>query len=194
MSQLNWNELLQASESAGGGNYEPLPDGVYDLKVVEASDTVTQTGKTMFKIKAEVQSGAHARRLIWDNLVISTDNSTALNIFFSKMYALGLNKEYFAQQPSSEQIASVLPNRMFRAQVGSRVWNGEKRNEIKRYMPLGDSAPSTATVASAPAPAPAPAVAPAPAPAPAAAAPAPAPAPAPPAAPVAESAPPAPPF
>lgn len=197
MSQLNWNELLQASDAAGtgGGNYEPLPDGVYDLKVVEASDTTTQTGKAMFKVKAEVQSGPHARRLVWDNLVISPDNGTAMNIFFSKMYALGLNKEFFAQGPANSQVAAALNNRVFRGQIGSRVWNGETRNEIKRYMPLGDSA--QAPVGSAPAPAPAPSSAPAPAPAPAVASapPAPAPAPAPAvAAPVAESAPPAPPF
>jgi len=184
MSQLNWNELLQAAESSGGGSYEPLPDGTYDLKVVEATDTVTQTGKVMFKVKAEVQTGAYAKRLVWDNLVISTDNNTALSIFFSKMGALGLNRDFFGTSPAPAQIAGVLAGRMFRAQIGSRVWNGEKRNEIKRYMPMEGavaSAPAAAPVGIAPAP-------PAPAPAPGGIAPAPA------YVAPAEAAPPAPPF
>ena len=175
MSQLNWNELLQASEAGGGGgSYEPLPDGTYDLKVIEATNATTQSGKVMFKIKCEVQTGAFAKRLVWTNQTISPENATALAIFFSSMSALGLTKEYFAQQPSPEHIASALNGRLFRGTIGSRVWNGEKRNEIKRFLPaeatVAVGAPASAPVAQAPAPAPAPApasapVAPAPAPA-----------------------------
>jgi len=190
MSQLNWGELIKEA-SASGGNYEPLPDGDYELKVLESEVKQTQTGKTMFKVKTEVQSGPHARRLVWDNLVVSDGNPTALGIFFSKMNALGLGQEFFSQNPANEQIAQAMVGRPFRATIGSRVWNGEKRNEFKRYLP------AQLNVASTPTAAPMAASAPAPAPAPAAAAPAPAPA-APVAPPVvpsgSEVAPPAPPF
>ena len=135
MSTLNWGDLVKdAGESASGGNYEPLPDGDYDLKVIEASATTSQSGKTMFKITTEVQSGAHAKRRVWDNLVISPENSNALGIFFSKMAALGLPREFFTNNnPTNAQIESMLVGRSFRAQIGSRTWNGSKRNEIKRY-------------------------------------------------------------
>lgn len=204
MSQLNWGELIKEAAASGSGSYEPLPDGDYELKVVEASATTTQTGKAMFKVKSEVQTGAYARRLLWDNLVVSPENGKAMNMFFMKLGALGITQESLqANQPSNEQIAQALVGRPFRATVGTRVWNGENRNEFKRYLPAAPvgsvSAPAPAAAAPAPAPAPAPqvAAAPAPAPAPAPAAPAPAvdafAAPAP-AAPLAESAPPAPPF
>jgi hypothetical protein len=71
MSTLNWGDLVKdAGESA---SYEPLPDGDYDLTVLEATAKVSQSGKTMFAIKAQVQNGAHAKRLIWDNLVVIPD-------------------------------------------------------------------------------------------------------------------------
>ena len=192
MSQLNWGELISQAEDTGGGSYEPLPDGEYELKVTEASVATTSTGKTMFKITTEVQTGPHARRKVWDNLVVSNENPRALGMFFMKLGALGLTKESSqANNPSNEQIAQALVGRPFRGTLTTTEWNGKLRNEFKRYMPASNiSAPASAPVASAPAPAPAPApqgVAPAPAPAPAAPVAAPA-------APVVDAAPPAPPF
>jgi hypothetical protein len=174
MSTLNWGDLVKdAGETASGGNYEPLPDGDYDLKVIEASATTSQSGKTMFKITTEVQVGPHAKRRVWDNLVISPESSNALGIFFSKMAALGLPREFFTNNnPTNAQIESMLVGRTFRAQIGSRTWNGSKRNELKRYyvqqtagtvsaqaaapaapvVPPAPPAPSTAGVAVPPAP------------------------------------------
>jgi len=173
MSTLNWNDL---SKDAGdtANTYEPLPDGDYELVVAEATATVSQSGKTMFKIKAQVESGPHAKRLVWDNLVVSPENPTALGIFFRKMSALGLNQDYFSQGPSNAQIEQTIKGRRFRGQVGSRTWQGTKRNEIKNYYPHQAGSPAAAgtpapSAAAAPPPAPAPAPAPAPPPAPAAA-------------------------
>jgi hypothetical protein len=170
MSSLNWGDLVK--EAGDVGSYDPLPDGDYDLTIIEATAKVSQSGKTMFAVKAQVQTGAHAKRLVWDNLVVSTDNPTALGIFFRKMNALGLNKDFFATSPSNAQIEQALKGRSFRAQVGSRTWQGQKKNEIKAYYSVAAAASPVAPVAAAapaPAPAPAPAAAPAPAPAPAAA-------------------------
>ena len=50
MSTLNWSDLIkEAGETA---SYEPLPDGDYDLKVLEATAKVSQSGKTMLSVKA----------------------------------------------------------------------------------------------------------------------------------------------
>jgi hypothetical protein len=187
MTSLNWGDLIS---EAGDVGYEPLPDGDYDLKIVEANAKVTQTGKTMFAVKAQVTTGAHAKRLVWDNLVVSTDNPNALAIFFRKMGALGLGRDFFSTNPSNAQIEQALVDRPFRGQVGSRTWQGQKKNEIKAYYSanpanaVAASAPPAAAAAP-PAAAPAPPTAPAPAPAPAPAAPVAAPE----AAPVAEAAP-----
>ena len=179
MSTLNWSELIKEAGDAGQTSYEPLPDGDYELKVLEAETKTSQSGKVMFAIKTQVQGGAHANRLVWDNLVVTQDNPTALGIFFRKMAAMGLTQEnFFSLGPDNSQIEQALVGRMFRGQIGNRTYNGQKRNEIKNYYPSSASAQAAAPAATQTAAAAAPAAAPAPAPAPAAAAPAPAPAPA----------------
>jgi len=169
MATLNWGDLIK--EAGEVTSYEALPDGDYDLQIIEATATTSQSGKTMFKVTAEVQGGPHNKRRVWDNLVVSTDNSTALGIFFRKMAALGLGQEYFASNPTNAQIEQTLVGRKFRAKIGSRVWQGDKKNEIKSYFGAqGATATATASAGSTPAaPAPPPAPAPTPAPAPASA-------------------------
>ena len=178
-NSLNWGDLV--ADAGDGGNFAPIPDGDYDLKVVEAPHSITGTGKTMFKLKAEVQTGAHAKRLLWDNLVISPENANAMGFFFRKMAALGLTREYFQSNPTNDQIASALKGRSFKAKVGSRVWNGDTKNELSTYYPAtaGGTPQFQGAAATPPAAAPAPAAAPPAAPAAPPAAPA-----APPAAPV----------
>ena len=161
MSTLNWSDLIKdAGESTS--NYDPLPDGDYELVVVEGVAKVTQSGKTMFSVKTQVEAGPHAKRLVWDNLVISPDNPTALGIFFRKMSAMGLGKEFFDSNPTNAQIEQALGSRRFRGQIGSRTYNGQKSNEIKNYYPAQATAaaPQTAAASTAPPAAPAPPPAP----------------------------------
>jgi hypothetical protein len=65
MSSLNWGDLVK--DAGDVGSYEPLPDGDYDLVVLEVEAKTSQSGKTMFSLKAQVTGGAHNKRLIWDN-------------------------------------------------------------------------------------------------------------------------------
>ena len=96
---------------------------------------------------------------------------------------MGIGRGYFDTNPTNAQIEATLTGRRFRAQIGSRMYNGAKKNEIRNYFPSaatiaamqGDTAAPAQAAAPAPA-SPPPAAAPAPAPAPVAAAPAPAPA------------------
>ena len=83
MSSLNWGDLVK--DAGDVGSYEPLPDGDYDLVVLEGVAKQTQSGKTMFSTKSQVEGGPHNKRLVWDNLVITTGNPNALGIFFAKM-------------------------------------------------------------------------------------------------------------
>jgi hypothetical protein len=126
----------------------------------------------MFKVKAQVEGGAHNKRLVWDNLVVSPDSPAALGILFKKFHAMGIGRGYFDNNPTNAQIEAAILGRRFRAQIGSRLYNGAKKNEIKNYYPsaqtvaaMNGETASPAPVASAPAPAPAPAPVAAPAPA-----------------------------
>lgn len=176
MSTINWADLVKQAGTTATTNYEPLPDGDYELKVAQVTTTTTQTGKTMFKITNEVQGGPFAKRRVWDQLVVTTDNPKAMNMFFMKVTSMGLTTAFFDANPTNAQIEQALTGRTFRATLGKRTYNGTESNEIKRYYPSQvpatpyAAAPSTAGAA-VPPPPPAPSAAPAPAPAPAPAAP-----------------------
>jgi hypothetical protein len=158
MGSINWGDLVKEAGESAGGNYEPLPDGDYDLKVIEATATTSASGKAMFKITTEVQGGAFSKRRVWDNLVVSPENPSALGIFFTKMAALGVPREFFLNNnPTNAQVEQAIFGKSFRANVGSRVYQGDKKNEIKKYY-VGQSttAPVSSPQVAAPAPAPAP--------------------------------------
>ncbi len=159
MSSLNWGDLIKDAGEVSS-SYEALPDGDYDLTVIEATAKVTASGKTMFSIKTQVEGGAYNKRFVWDNLTVSPENKNALQIFFSKMHSMGITQAFFTTvpAPTNAQIEQILLGRKFRGTVGSRIYNGNKRNEIRRYYSIAaGTAPSVAPSVSAAAPAPAPA-------------------------------------
>jgi hypothetical protein len=87
MGSVNWADLVKDNANnpnAGGGDFSPLPPGDYNLKVVQADVAQTQGGKTMFKVRAEVQDGPNAKRLLFDNLVVSPESVGAMGIFFRR--------------------------------------------------------------------------------------------------------------
>lgn len=185
MPLKSWNDLLD--DAGGAGNsFESLPDGDYDFVISECDAKQATTGKTMYVTKCAVEGGPHAKRLVWHNFVITPENPNALSWFFRNMNLFGLGREFFATNPSDNNVTAALVGKRFRGQVITRSWNNQDRNEIKQFFTpratvAGPGSGPSAAAAPAKAPAPAPAfAAPAPAtaaapPPPPAAAPAPAP-------------------
>jgi hypothetical protein len=177
MSTLNWAEILSSAGDISTQEYEPLPDGEYEFVVLEGVAKQTSTGKTMFVIKAQVESGPHAKRLVWDNLVVSLGNEKALGIFFAKMGAMGLTREFFDREPTNAQIEQALVGRRFRGRVGNETYNGKTKNVLTRYasaqaqaipgMPQSQASPPVSAPPPVASPPPASGFAPTPSPAPA---------------------------
>lgn len=180
-NSFSWSDVVKdagASSGGSGGSYEPFPPGTYDFKIEGVEAKTSGNGKPMFVVKAQVQNGPHANRLVWDNLVVSTDNPNALGYFFKKMAALGLPKEWFNQNPSNDQIVQALTGRPFSAEIYIDTYNpSSPKNKIKNYFPPQQGgaqgfpqaqqaqaapAPQAAPQQQAPAPAPAPTPAPQP--------------------------------
>ena len=159
---ISWDDLIRDAGDAVT-SFEPLPDNDYDLEVVSLQGGTTKAGdKKKYDLKAKVVGGPHNGRFIWDTIVLTPDSPNALGYFFKKMASFGLTLDFFKTRPSDEAIASAAKGRQFRAKIGSRVYNGEKKNEIKNYYPPltgGGASPSPAMPAGAP---PMPAAAPAP--------------------------------
>lgn len=153
MASVPFSDLLKASEDAGFTN---CPPGTYDVRVASSETKTTAAGKDMIIVKFEIVGGPNGGRKVSNNFVISPENANALGFFFRHMRALGLDSAYFAQNPSVEQVAASLVGKTARIEVGTREWNGEQREDVKKILPpvAGSVAPpapvSTDPMASAP--------------------------------------------
>ena len=131
---VNWGDLMAAADNSVGA-FAPLPNGTYQARVEEASDTTTQTGKTMFKVTFVITEGEFANRKVWSNLTVSPESPKALGIFFSQMAALGLDQAYFATGPTPAAIAQRLLGSPTTLTLSQREWSGTIRNEVKGIRP-----------------------------------------------------------
>lgn len=151
MAHAQFSDLLKAAEDAGFSN---CPPGTYDARVAEGTAKTTSAGKDMIVVKFEIIGGPHGGRKVPNNFVISPENANALGFFFRHMRAMGLDAAYFSQNPSPQKVAADLVGKTCRIEVGTRVWNGEEREDVKKIL-----APvSGAETPAAPAPAVVPAV------------------------------------
>lgn len=146
MASANFADLLKAAEDAGFSN---CPPGTYDVRVAEGTAKTTGADKDMIVVKFEIIGGPHGGRKVPNNFVISPENANALGFFFRHMRAMGLDAAYFSQNPSPQKVAADLVGKTCRIEVGTRVWNGEEREDVKKIM-----APSTDGSAPAPVPTP----------------------------------------
>jgi hypothetical protein len=147
-----WGDLLKEAGTTGG-NFEPLPSGTYDAKIIKAEHKIAQSGKSMFVVQLQVTSGPHANRMVWNRFVVSPENPKALGWFFSNMRALGLSTEFFAAQPTDEQVVTGLLEKSCRIEVSQSEYNGAIRNEVTKVLPPESGAVSAPAPAVAAAPA-----------------------------------------
>lgn len=149
MATANFADLLKAAEDAGFSN---CPPGTYDVRVAEATAKTTGAGKDMIVVKYEIIGGPHGGRKVPNNFVISPENANALGFFFRHMQAMGLDAAYFSQNPSPQQVATDLVGKTCRIEVGTRVWNGEEREDVKKVLaPLSGAETPAAPAPAAPA-------------------------------------------
>lgn len=101
------------TEAADQG--EVIPN--HELKVIKAEATMSTNNKLMYKIRVEVTNGPYKGRQVSTNIVAAHENPVALAIFFRQMNAIGIGKEFFAANPSDQQVTEALMGRKFRGPV-----------------------------------------------------------------------------
>jgi hypothetical protein len=152
---FNFNDLLQQAKTA---SFDALPKGDYDAECVEATATMSSTGKPMIKTKWEVITGPYARRKFFNNFNLTLGNETALAIFFRNMKNLGLTESFFTSIGAAADplgpVAAALVGRRGRFTLGIRPWQGEDRNQVEGIKPLvgAATAPMPGAASAAPMP------------------------------------------
>lgn len=73
---------------AGSGSYDPIPEGEYTLRALEAEQKTTAKGDgTYIKVKFEVARGEHEGRLMWQNFNVTNPNEKAEQIGRAQLVA-----------------------------------------------------------------------------------------------------------
>lgn len=156
MSGFSFKQLQEQAKEAGIG--EPLPPGRYIVKAIETTAKQTKSGdKDQIEVKFSVVEGPHANRKLFNNYVISPENNNALAFFFRHMAAFGLNSDYFSSNPTVQQVAAEMRDKIVEVDVIIDNYGGVDRNKVKNTYPSSGavaSAPSDPFRAAAPAPAP----------------------------------------
>jgi hypothetical protein len=131
--QINWGALIEQA----GTELEPVPKGAYDVTVEDCTDTQSQTQKLMYKLKLRINGGPYNNRVLWNNITLTTDNPSALAMFFRNMEAFGLDRNYFAMNPSPSEVAAVLIGRSAKVVIDHRMYQGSIRENVKQIMKAG---------------------------------------------------------
>lgn len=140
----NWKDLKKRGEDAT----KPIEPGWYVMECLKADlKRASTTGNPMISAQFRVVDGPAAGKTAFTNFNITPDSDFALGIFFAQIGAFGLGDEFFATDPTPEQLAASLVGRRANVELGIRAWQGQDRNEFKNLRPLDGQVPMGTPVA-----------------------------------------------
>jgi hypothetical protein len=148
MTTVNLQEMLDQYKNE---EVAVLPDGEYTLEVTKCSVKDIKDGEGLMPIY-KVVGGPHAGQTAMLGTISLTPKSA--NIFFRTMKGFGLDKDFFATVQGLKEVAPVLVGRVIKAEVNSRPWKGEDRNQFAgigtlELVAVGASDPSLPTAPAA---------------------------------------------
>jgi len=76
LENVNWDEV----DENGGGEFTPIPDGFYVVRISKSEVRTTKKGGRMLVLEHTVAEGPHANRLIFENINVLNENTTAQKI------------------------------------------------------------------------------------------------------------------
>lgn len=113
-------------------SYDPIPDGEYILKALDAEEKTTAKGDGSYiKVKFEVAKGEYAGRLLWQNFNVNNPSPKAQNIGRQQMVAWAT-----ACGKADADDTDKLLDKPFRAAVSIEKGTGgySDSNRIKAFL------------------------------------------------------------
>lgn len=142
---IDWNKVLE--EQANDPGIGAIPKGKYPVRVKKAEAVTASSGSKMLKVQLEVMGGPYDTRVVFTNIVFSTQNPKAMSFTLRKLAALGVTREVLAtQNPTTEQIASMIEGVEVEAEVEVREYNGDDTNDVKGFKALTSGIPAAPPV------------------------------------------------
>lgn len=156
MTEYNFSDMLDEAKKSGALQSE-LPKGRYTLKIKNANTGSTKAGDPKFGFQWQVVSGEQEGAAFWDNVqfVPPREGKTGnLAVTFSTFERYGIKRDYFAGNPSPEDIKEkILQIGVIEADVEFVTKNGYTNVQLRNIKHLGDVDPSLSVPPPAAAPA-----------------------------------------
>lgn len=118
------------------GNFEPVPNGIYDCFVKESVETDTRAGDgKIVKLKLEITGPTHKGQIVHDTLNIVNKNPTAATIGLERLKSIKIAGK--AEDPNTYNLASELTglNLSIKTEIQSDTGFAPKAR-VKYYMPV----------------------------------------------------------
>ena len=125
---------------ATGGSYDPIPEGEYVLKALDAEEKTTSKGDGSYiKVKFEVAKGEYSGRLLWQNFNINNPSEKAQRIGRQQLVAWAAA----CGKPDADDTDKLL-DKPFRADVTIEKGTGgySDSNRIKAFLFDQEAAPA----------------------------------------------------
>jgi len=138
---------FDASTIKPGGMLDPVPSGVYNVKIVESEMKPTSDAKGQYlSLTLEILDGEFAERKLFDNLNLVNDNATAVQIAQGALSAI-CHATGVIRLDDSAALHNIPMQAKVGLEKGGTGKDGktyEDKNKIKRYMPIegGAGAPA----------------------------------------------------
>jgi hypothetical protein len=119
-------------EVSAPAEYDPIPEGEYILKAVDAEEKATSRGDGSYiKVKYEVVKGEHAGRLLWQNFNVNNPSEKAQRIGRQQLVAWATA----CGKPNVDDTDKLL-GKPFAAAVGIEPGTGgyKPSNKIKVFL------------------------------------------------------------
>jgi hypothetical protein len=91
MTQFNFD--ADASQESSGGDYTPVPDGEYVLRIVKTEYSKTSTKKHMLRLELEIDEGPYKGRKVWTNIVFNPKGDPGHGLTVQALKAFGFEHD-----------------------------------------------------------------------------------------------------
>lgn len=116
-----------------------VPEGTYTAMIITSEDKVAKSGNGSYlELQLEITEGKYKGWRLWDRLNLRNQNAAAVDIAMRTLATICKSVGVRTPRDSSE-----LHNKPMNVKIAVREYNGNKSNEIKKYMPA--ERPSTSS-------------------------------------------------
>jgi hypothetical protein len=115
------------------GSFKLLPEGIYNVIIIEVSERVTKNGDPMANVTFEVTSGDYSSSLVWDNIIFPIEGSLASKIKGRTMHFLHAIDEPYKNEELSYDTLHWM-RKPAKIEVIHELYKGNNQAKVGNYI------------------------------------------------------------